>query len=631
MTRRFLRGFALALLVLPLFGANQASAAIKLRFATTTDHADAKETPLLRPNQAQAFYLFVYNDGKEEEVTVEVQAGGKPIDGGTATFPAKANDFTLVPLGKPPAPPAAPQPPPAPAEKPAAPPLVEVKGALRFVLYGKAKDAAGKRVPLDEVTPVVAKPSDYVEVFGALYDLKEKPSVKNQLVIRVRAKPNFQGGRCRVDLVLNPNRIPGLVDTPKKEGTRGGYLQQAGDELTLTANNLQFRELSGTADENQAGLVYLTVDGYERAFTYQSTFPRGGVTESELDVVGRPLARLNAAPSADPAKPYVVLAEVDNAPAEAVVEFGLDRDGDGKFEKKSGEIVTPGSGNRRTQMLFNPAYPEGALELKAVVTDWSTKFDVAEIFGPRLVRLRLLQDASEIAKEKDGDKNTVQFLNSATLKEAHDITQTVVFDGTPPEDLKFVKWPEKLLRGAPLPVEASAVDPESGIAGAVFYVGKPGPDGNPPANAVKVKGKLADPKTGVWTALLDAPTEQKGKVDVTAQFSNGAGLVKSETVVITLVDAPPGGVVPGGKGSIEGKVVQGDRAQPKVPVFLRDAAGGVKDTTVTDDKGGYIFKDVMPGTYRVFANKTGDNTKGEVIVQVQEAQKKTAEPVSLVR
>jgi hypothetical protein len=646
MIARLLRGFAFSLLVLPLVWAGHACAAnkgdCKIRFSTTPDAGDAKEAPLLRPNQKQDYYLFVENFiAKDEEVTVEVSAGGKPIEGGSTTFGAKAKSLTLATLGKPagaaekaPPPPA----PLAPPEKPAAPQFAELKGDLKFAVYGK--DAAGNRVELDAVTPALSKPSDYVEVTGAIYDLKEKPGIRNQLVFKVRAKDNFRGGRCRVDIALKPDRIPGFVNTPKKEGTRGGFLQQPGDELTLTANNLQFRDLPGQPDEKRDGIVYLTVDGYERAFIFKSTFPRGGVTESALDQIRIPVGRLNIANSADPAKQFAVALEVDNTTPEfdengkligPVIEVSLDRDANGKFDRKAGEVVPVGIGNRRQQISFNPAYPNGALQLETVASDWGTKLDVAEIYGLRLVRFRLLKDMSQIAVEKDEDRKLIEFLNSATDRTGFDITQTVVFDGTPPEELKFVDFPEKLVRGAPLPVKATAVDPESGIADAVFYVGKPGPDGNPPATAVKVKGKLVDAKAGVWAAALDAPTEQKGKVDVTAQFTNGAGLVKSETVVIQLVDSLPGGGVAGGKTSIEGKVVQGDRPQPKVPVFLRDAAGGVKDTTMTDDNGGYIFKDVMPGTYRVFANKTGDNTKGEIVVQVLEGQKKTAEPVSLVR
>jgi hypothetical protein len=637
---RGIRRLVLSLLVLPLFWAGQAGAAdvCKLRFSATPNPDDAQKLPLWRPNQTQDYYLFVENvTGKLEEVTVEILAGGKPIDGGSAIVKANPNGLTPVPLGKPPMPQPPPPVPAAPPVPPAPPQLAEVKGTVRFVVSSKN---AAKRGDFDDVTLVLAKPSDYVEVLVAKYDLKEEAGIKNQLVIKVRAKTDFQGGRCRVDIALNPSRIPGFVDTPKKEGTRGGYLQQAGDELTLTANNLQFRDVAGKPDEKLDGVVYLTIDGYERAFIYKSTFLRSGITKSDLDQIRIPVARLKAAPSADPAKPYPVAVELDNATPEfdkdgkviigPVVEIGLDRDGNGKFEKKSGEVIPLGIGNRLEQMFFNPAFPNGAFQFKSIVTDWSTNLDVAGIYGPRLVRLRLVKDETEIAKPNDEDRKLVQILNGATDMAGFDITETVVFDGTKPENLKFVDFPEKLARGSLLPVKATAVDPESGIAEAVFYIGKPGPDGKPPATAVKVAGTLMDAKTGVWAAALDAPTEQKGKVDVTAQFTNGAGLVATETVVIQLVDSLPDGKG-GGKASIEGKVLQGDRPQPKVPVFLRDAAGGVKDTTVTDDKGGFIFKDVPPATYRVFASKTGDNTKGETIVQVQEGQNKKDVSVSLVR
>jgi hypothetical protein len=434
-----------------------------------------------------------------------------------------------------------------------------------------------------------------------------------------------------VDIALDPNRIPGLIDTPKKQGTRGGYLEHPGDELTLTADNLNFRDTAAGSDEKKDGVVYLTVDGYERAFIYQSTFPRGGVTESELDRIRNPVARLKAAAGADPAKPYPVAVELDNAPPGAVVEIGLDRDADKIFNKKAGEVVTLGSGNRQQQLFVNPAFPGGALELKALMSDWNTKLDVPEIFGPRLLRFRLLTDQAEAAKDNDQDKKLVEFLNAANNTRGFDITETVTFDGTPPEDIHFLESPKKLVRGSSLPVQATATDPESGIKGVVFYVGKP-VDGKPPPTAVLVPGKLDDPKTGVWTAKLDAPTEQKGKTEVTAQFTNGAGLVASETVKIELVDGATKEGAAVGKASIAGKVFVGERPQPGVPVQLRDAAGGVLDTTQTNDKGEFIFKDVpAPATYRVAAAKTGDKTKGETVVGVKPDEKKVDVPVNLLR
>jgi hypothetical protein len=606
------------LLVLPLLCVGQARAAdkgdFKLLFNTSPDPATAKDFPLLRPNVVQDFYLFVQNNSATEEaITVDVLEGDKPIDGGSVTFPAKAKGVTAVPLGKAPAP--------APAEKPAAPPppaavpapppeLAPLKGELKFVLHGKDKD--GKRVDLqDPVRVVMPRPTDYVEVTG-VYDPRERGGIKNQLILTVKAKDSFQGGRCRVDLVLNPAVIPDFVEVPKKEGTRAGYLQRAGDQITLTANNLQFSEASTKSDELKPGLVYVTIDGYERAYIFESTFPRRGETTSELTRVDVAAARMKFAPGADPSKPYPVSFEIDNTDPKTAIELGLDRDASQDFNRQAGEIVIVGTGDRKQQLQVNPAFPGHALQLKRLISDWDTKLDVAEIYGPRLLRLRLLENEAEADKDvRDGDKSLVKFLDMAnytgTKTPVSQILETVTFDGTKPENLKFLDFPKQLERGSELPVRATASDPESGIKSVAFYIGKPGPDGKPPATAVLVPGKLLDPKTGVWVASLDAPTDQKGKTEVTAQFTNGAGLVATDTVKIELIDPGAGAAGAGKAASIAGKVFVGDRPQPDVAVELRNAAGAVLDTKATDKDGKFLFKDVAPGTYKVFSSKRGQN------------------------
>ena len=58
------------------------------------------------------------------------------------------------------------------------------------------------------------------------------------------------------------------------------------------------------------------------------------------------------------------------------------------------------------------------------------------------------------------------------------------------------------------------------------------------------------------------------------------------------------------KTTIEGAVLEGTtpRGQPNVPVVLRDDKGAAKESTKTDDKGKYAFKDIAAGNYRVLMN-----------------------------
>jgi hypothetical protein len=219
----------------------------------------------------------------------------------------------------------------------------------------------------------------------------------------------------------------------------------------------------------------------------------------------------------------------------------------------------------------------------------------------------------------------VPALDSADWQQKDQIEKTFTLDGSPPQGLKFVAFPKELPRGERLPVKAVAHDDESKIAKVNFFVGKPGPDGKLPPNTVLVPGKPAD--NDLWVAALDAPTDQKGKLEVTVQATNGANLTASETVTIQLLEPVP--VVK--LASIEGDVVQGDRNQLGVAVALYDALGALKDGTTTDDKGHYVFKNLPPGTYRVAALKSSDNTKGAVAVSVLGGQEKKGVNIKLMR
>src|SRR5262249_46068435 len=161
----------------------------------------------------------------------------------------------------------------------------------------------------------VARPADYLERPIIEFD----PAKKNLLTVTLQAKSGaFGGPPCRADLVLRPDRIPGLVVGPDKKGTRGGYLVSPGGRLVLPAEDLELNETG------KKGLVYLTVDGYQRAFTFSTDFPRGG-SLSTPDLIQTPIARLSLSPAANPSEPYPVRLEVDNAGPVAGVELGLDR------------------------------------------------------------------------------------------------------------------------------------------------------------------------------------------------------------------------------------------------------------------------------------------------------------------
>src|SRR5262249_20918934 len=119
---------------------------------------------------------------------------------------------------------------------------------------------------LDEQEILVARATDYVRVARIEFDPEAKDGKRNRLTVEVEALPNFSGPKCRVEIVL-PDGIKGLVPGQKKEGTYGRDLTRAGEKVRLVAENIRF-----TDETDHRGYVYLTIDGVERAFIFDTTF-----------------------------------------------------------------------------------------------------------------------------------------------------------------------------------------------------------------------------------------------------------------------------------------------------------------------------------------------------------------------
>jgi hypothetical protein len=637
-TGRIVRLVPLAVLAVSMFVLCPATASAQakdfaLRFSSKAGDTEPREIQKLRPNIVQDYFVYVENlNNKAGTLKALIQADGKTIDGGESQpITVKADQkFVQVAFGPKPAE-KAPTPPPPPAP-PMPPVFAEIKGPPNAIPPSPPRLSVvlvdAMNMPQDDAPLKIAQPKDYIEITKVRFYPNLGGDKKNQLRIEMKAKAkDFAGPRCRVDLVLHTGElIPGLVDS-KKQGTRSGFLTGPNSVLVLTADNLDFKRMK---EEN--GYVYLTVDGYERAFTFQTTFPFAG-NESEPQLVYSPLIRLFYPKLANPGEPVKLKVEVDNL-GEEVVEVGIDRDDDTKFSKLNGELEFI-AGNRQLKMLINPAFPGGALQLKPEMSDWKKDWELADVVGKRNIQVRLLQDAVQVKVDEDDKRVLAPKFNTALVDGGEpDIKRSVVLDGTPPEGVKFVDdWPKSLPRGKSLPVSAVGKDPESGIKEVFFFVGKLTPEGKVPPNTNLIPGTELDKEKGLWGAVLDAPTENKGRFDVTVVFVNTAGMPASDTVKIELTDSGKGGKDGGGSASISGKLVDpAGRLQGKgILVELRDADGKVKDTTMTDDKSAYTFKDLAPGTYRVGGLRTANNTKGATVVQVKEAEKKVDVDVKMSR
>ena len=545
------------------------------------------EVPRLRPNVKQQLYLFLDGgEGQKGKVTVQFIAGGKPIAGAVKEMDlgAKGPQRVDFPLAKPLAP----------GEKPVPPPEVD-GGRLRVVVLKDGKPLAEPSMEIE-----VGRPSGYVQT-----ELDDFKPASGRLSLAVRATDQFFGPRCRVELDLRPQLVPFMQPKQKQNGSYGGYLNQPNDRVELAAEGIRFN------DTGDAGLFSVVVDGYQRAFTY-------GISREG----GRPFAlegaaiRLVADPSAASGPAAKVGIEADNVPNDAVIEVGLYRDQ--QFTKLEGDLLRF-SGDRRQRMFFAPGGANGALTFVTDVSDWTTGIETAKIFGDRYLRLRLLN--RETGKPLEftqigprGQTNKVMFISS-----------TMVLDGSPPEDVKFVDFPKELTRGSPLTLKATGRDPESGIGKVVFFAGKLPENGVIPPTAIQAPGEAIKDK-GVWVAELQVPTDKAATLDVGVQFTNKVGQTETAVAVVKLVDAKPVGA------TIKGEVVEGERAQAGLDVLLRDPQGTVKDTSKTDAAGKFVFKNVAPGTYQLVVVKSSSMRTGQAAVKVEAGEEKELkDPIKLVR
>ncbi len=475
----------------------------------------------LRPNTAQTLYMYVRNDGnKPVTATLELQAGGAVVPGGRSEVQLPPG-FTSIALPKPPAP--------APTEKPAPPAPLPAPLEVRLL------DANNKAVA-ETARILVGRAREYVKVSRPVFETDKKDANNNRLTVEVEALPKFSGPECRVELVLRTDRIPGLAPSQKLDGRYAGPLVKPGDKLRLYAENLRFTKESGERN----GWVYLTVDGYERAFTWKTTIGTDGLPATSDEVLDQ-LARLDVTSPTLPKEKTTIGLEVDNLRKEEKVELSFGRfSKDDKNEDKFEGDVRTFVGDRREEIVLGPPGPGGALQLKAIVEDWKRDFNTTSNFGEFKVRLRLL----------DATGKELEATNTKNAKPSTEIVESLMLDNNPPANVKFVKAPATLEQGKPLSLQATGTA-ESGIKEVIFYLGKP-VDGKMPPNAPKVDARPdADRKN--WSGVLAVPADKVGTIDVTAQFTSGVGLVaSSDPLAVQITPAAP--PVPKGKASISGKV-----------------------------------------------------------------------------
>jgi hypothetical protein len=535
--------------------------------------AAAIRNVLLRPNVEMGFHVYVHNPtDNPQDVTVVVASGpGEADEIARSAVRAAAKSTVRVPAPK-----AAAGTPP---DKP--PP----SGPVRSGLHLRVLDKNGDVIDRTPAMPVrIQVPSQYVEPTVTFQG--EPGAPENRLTVTIKdrtpARP-FAGPPAKVQLVLSPDRIPGLIPESARDGTFQGEVPPGG-EAVLVANNLQFR------GADRQGVIVVNVDGYDRAFLFTSDF--GGTAPQPY---GKPDLKIVAPQFAEPAKPVPVRLEIDNPPrSDAVAEFGIDRSGAGNFVTKRFP-----SGEREESVTVRWGGPAGGLSFVTKVGDRVEMLNPAGIFGTRQLRLRLLYPR----------ENQLVELNPPAP-----VFTDVVFDESKPVVTDFSVRSKELLRNKPVTLQAIGTDPESGISEVVFFLGDPpSADGKPAANGRVFPGTPPNQAGGPYTVTI--PLGDAKLVKVGVRFTNPLGMFTDRTAELEPTDPPE----PKKTGTIKGTVVQGspERLQKNVPVKLADPKGMEVKSGATTDKGEFTFEDVPPGKYIVAASIPRDRTtaKGEVTVE----------------
>jgi hypothetical protein len=545
----------------PILFESSAGTSLDVLVAPAPEAITAVETLRLRTAATpQPIYLFVTNPTSEtQQVVVEVDGIGQ------TTVSVTGGQTSRVVL----------------------PPSAEGQRALPTLLHSALtvvlRDPATNRVLLTKTIPIeVTSPPQYVRVTEARFDPGNDG--KNCLSITLAASQMPPGPPCMVELVLSPEQIPGLVSMTG--GRLRGALLPDGTPLTLTAEGLQ---LIDGAEES--GEFSLKIDGVARAMTFVADFARRGDTTIPRQVA-RPAISLAAPAYALAGPEFRPVACVSQGPASATVAMRVGQTVSGLLV---GQLTEKAPTPRET-IVNAAATSDGAIALNVAIRDWTFSFDATGMVGPRTVEA-LLADVS-------GRHMAVA-------------RQTVIFDGTPADNVTFVHLPREVLVMKPIDVNILAADDVSGIDKVFVFLGKP-VDGIPPAGAKLIEARQP-PGGGSWMAQLP-PCKEIGVIDLSVQAVNHVGLTLCTTQSLRIVDA-----LAGSAASIAGVVVEGPRPQSQLTVELRNEHNAVISTAKTDSQGAFFFGELKPGKYNVVVHKSASQRRAQATVALEPAQSATVE------
>ncbi len=462
-----------------------------------------------------------------------------------------------------------------------APPAEPAFEPLPDQLVVELRDPADPRKPPQTFAlPVrVLDPADFLTVEEVTY---RPPGTRpNRVEVRVVPGAVPAGPPVAVAVSLPPGWNPNLVQV--RDANLSGPLPADRTPLRLYAENLTFARPGDVSLS-----VAVAADGIERAFTFSGTAPAtGGTVRLARDTM--PAVAVAAERFAVPAVPLPVRLEVDNAPPGSSVQLRIGVEAAATFVADVVHTVRPAK-DRSAAARFDPKGE--TLFVRGAVRDPDVRVPVGLLAGERTLEARLV-DAAGCVLDRT--------------------TQTVVFDGTPPTNVRFLDLPPRAGKGLPLPVRATCDPTVSGVDKVTFFLGKAEkgvlPTAPPPAPGQLIAG-------GAWAAVLQ-PGKDVDRVTVGVRFTTKAGLSTIETAEVELVD--PAELNRPKPGAITGKLVEGGIAQGDHPVFLYDAKRAPLAQAKTTADGTFIFRDLPPGRYVLFAQRVETNREATAEVTVAPA------------
>lgn len=167
------------------------------------------------------------------------------------------------------------------------------------------------------------------------------------------------------------------------------------------------------------------------------------------------------------------------------------------------------------------------------------------------------------------------------------------------------------------------------LRGTVFKVLEPEnalllktPEGKEVRFLVQPESRLLLDRRAVKLAELPLNTG----VTVVYDVRDGKYVVTSLEGPLPAVVAPPAGTVPAAvvvAGNVQGVVMEGDRPQPNLQVFLKAKDGRVVATEKTRPDGAFVFENLVPGLYAVASTKPESQTVGETPVTIESGKTKS--------